>query len=67
MACFRNGQTYVVFKLLASYRFILSTRACRSKHLTQPASVAQLDARPTGDQEVAGSISARSATLFRGD
>ena len=28
------------------------------------ASVAQLDARPTGDQEVAGSIPAGSATFF---
>ena len=32
-----------------------------------PASVAQLDARPTGDQEVVGSITAGSATFFRGD
>ena len=32
-----------------------------------PASVAQFDARPTGDQEVAGSTAAGSATLFRGD
>ena len=32
-----------------------------------PASVAQLDARLIGDQEVAGSIPARSATYFRGD
>ena len=31
------------------------------------ASVAQLDARPTGDQEAAGSIPAGSATFFRGD
>ena len=30
-----------------------------------PASVAQLDAPPTGDQEVAGSIPAGSATFFR--
>ena len=29
--------------------------------------VAQLDARPTGDQEVAGSTPARSATFFRED
>ena len=29
--------------------------------------VAQLDAPPTGDQEVVGSTSARSATFFRGD
>ena len=33
----------------------------------QPASVAQSDARPTGDQEVAGSTPAGSATFFRGD
>ena len=31
------------------------------------ASVAQLDARRTGDQEVAGSTPPRSATFFRGD
>ena len=31
------------------------------------ASVAQLDARPTGDQEVAGSIPAESATFFHGE
>ena len=31
------------------------------------ASLAQLDARPTGDQEIAGSIPARSATFFRGN
>ena len=33
----------------------------------EPASVAQLDARPTGNQEVAGSTPAGSATFFRGD
>ena len=32
-----------------------------------PASVAQLDARPTGDQEVAGSTPAEVATFFCGD
>ena len=32
-----------------------------------PALVAQLDAHLTGDQEVAGSTPARSATFFRGD
>ena len=31
------------------------------------ASVANLDARPTGDQEVAGSTPAGSSTLFRRD
>ena len=30
-------------------------------------SVAQLDARPTGDQEAAGSSPAGLATFFRGD
>ena len=34
---------------------------------SMPASVAQLDARPTGGQEVAGSSPAGSATFFRGD
>ena len=29
--------------------------------------VAHLDSRPTGDQEVAGSTSAKLATLLRGD
>ena len=32
-----------------------------------PASVAQSDARLTGDQEVTGATPARSATFFRGD
>ena len=35
--------------------------------MPKPASVAQLDARPTGDQKVAGSTPAGSATFFRGD
>ena len=34
---------------------------------TFKSSVAQLAAHPTGDQEVAGSIPAGSATFFRGD
>ena len=39
-----------------------------SKHPPQlPAVVVQLDARPTGDKEVAGSIPAGSAAFFRGD
>ena len=37
------------------------------KHITEPASVAQLDGRPTGDQEVAGSTPARSTVFFCGD
>ena len=37
-------------------------------HNLEPALVAQLDARPTGDQEVVGSTPAKvSATFFRGD
>ena len=38
-----------------------------TSRLRRPASVAQTDARPTGDQEVAGSRPAGSATFFRGD
>ena len=33
----------------------------------KPALVAQLDARPTGDQTVAGSTPAGAAAFFRGD
>ena len=33
----------------------------------QPVWVAQLDAHPTGDQEVAGSTPSGSATFFHGD
>ena len=40
---------------------------CHTVTSLWPASVAQMDARPTGDHEVAGSIPARSATFFRGD
>ena len=39
----------------------------RTKALVKTASVAQLDAHPTDDQEVAGSTPAGSATFFRGD
>ena len=35
--------------------------------MKKPASVAQLDARPTGDQEVAGSTPVGLATFFRGE
>ena len=37
------------------------------RHNDKLASMAQLDARPTGDQEVAGSTPTGSATLFRVD
>ena len=33
----------------------------------EPALVAQLDAHPTGDQEVAGSVLSWLTTFFRGD
>ena len=36
------------------------------KH-TLPASIAQLNARPTGDQEIGGSTPSGSATFFHGD
>ena len=35
--------------------------------ICMPTSVAQLNARPTGDQEVASSIPIRLATFFRGN
>ena len=44
------------------YACMSPTRVC-----PWPASVAQLDARPTGDQEVAGSNPVGSATFFRED
>ena len=45
--------------------YVVSTN---KKHLSEmPASMAQLDARPTGDREVGGSISTGSATFFHGD
>ena len=37
------------------------------KKKKKPASAAQLDALPTGDQEVVGLTRARSVTSFRGD
>ena len=43
---------------------ILYHIAMYSKNM--PASVAQLDVCPTGDQEIAGSIPAGSATFFHG-
>ena len=36
-------------------------------HVSDAVSVAQLDARPTGDQEDAGTTPAGSAAFFRGD
>ena len=43
------------------------TRPNRRKTLLTPASMAQLDARQSGDQEVADSNHAGSATFFHGD
>ena len=40
---------------------------CNLISLKQPASVAQLDARPTGDQAVGGLTPTGSATFFCGD
>ena len=45
----------------------LSYFSNRIWHFMQLASMAQLDARLTGDQDFAGSTPARSATFFRGD
>ena len=45
----------------------LKNTKSRAKAVILPALMAQLDARPTGNQEVAGSTPAGSATLFRGD
>ena len=39
----------------------------RVAHLRMPASVVQLDARPTSDKEDAGITPAGSATFFHGD
>ena len=47
--------------------FLLNFDQIFAKQDDVPASVAQLDARTTGDLEVAGSIPAGSATFFRGD
>ena len=45
--------------------FFFSLLHCHS--LPKPASVAQLDARPTDDYEVAGSTPPGFATFIRGD
>ena len=48
-------------------KLIINITEERKMFSMQPASVAQLDARQTGDQEVASSIIAGSATFFRWD
>ena len=45
----------------------VSVHLILASNCLQPASVAQLDVHPTGDQEVASSTLARSTTYFRGD
>ena len=54
-------------KSINSERLLTKLNPKRLSPAALPALVAQLDARPTGDQEVAGSTPAGSATLFRGD
>ena len=59
---------------MSERRFWLSTmyvfkekydeQSLNNHQINGPALVAQLDVRPTGDQEVAGSTPARSATSF---
>ena len=49
---------------LTMSQFIVSFDFYFIKYLFQPASVAQLDARPTGDQEVAGSTSAEVGNIL---
>ena len=58
---------------LATRSFMLDRRGCLKASRQdvsvqiKPASVAQLDARPTGDQEVVGSTPAWSTAFFHGD
>ena len=50
-----------------SFGFFASNVKFYAYEIQIRASVAQLDAGPTGDQEVTGSTPAMSAILFRGD
>ena len=45
----------------------ITLKALSKIETKKPTSVAQLDVHPTGDQEVIGSTSSRSATVFCGD
>ena len=53
---------YIIYRGLTCFSYVLP-----HPRPPRPASVAHLDARPTGDQEVTGSTLAGSATFFRGD
>ena len=66
----KNSQADVDFVWEFQVRDNNSTYSLKKKkpyQAKQPASTAQLDAGPTGDQVVAGSSTAGSATSFRGD
>ena len=53
-----SGRYSEIFSVL----FFSAIGTCRIRNVVAP-----LDARPTGDQEVAGSTPAGRATIFRGD
>ena len=63
---------YIIYKFSFGYNmvtivFTSTVFAVYPSNSVMPASVAHLDRRPTGDQEVAGSTPARLATFFYGD
>ena len=64
--CWYKDIYFYVNTVTTDCRKIVIARKKKYLH-HKPASVAQLDARPTGDQEVAGSTPTRSATFFHGD
>ena len=64
LICLRWAIMRYLVSRWAIMRYLVSR--CGLYHLL-PASVAQLDARPTGDQEVAGSTPTGLATFLRGD
>ena len=59
----REGCVSWLWHFLGIFTYILNL----SQNRNAPASVAQSDARPTSDQEAAGSTPAGSAIFFRGD
>ena len=65
-----TGQSVHLIRMFA-YRFVGSLSDIYKEKNATPSyrlhSVAQLDACPTGDQEVAGATPAGSAIFFRGD
>ena len=58
--CFRNTSTIRVSNSLDKFIKSMKIKSIASKP-------AQLDLRPTGDQEIAGLTPTRSATFFHGD